>query len=41
LHGSKLVRRERIGEHGDAANGWQHLLEQPEPFGQQFEMLEE
>jgi hypothetical protein len=37
----ELVGRERIGEDGDPVNGRQHLLEQPEPFGQQLEVLKE
>ena len=40
FHDPELVGREQIGEDGDPANGRQHLLEQPEPFGQQLEVLE-
>jgi hypothetical protein len=31
----------RRGEDGEPVNGRQHLLEQPEPFGQQLEVLKE
>jgi hypothetical protein len=41
FHRIELIGRKRIREDGDSANGRQHLLEQPEPFRQQIQVLEE